>query len=255
MCLFCLLRKVTLYPYLLLCLTYFMLMILVIEPIPRSPPPLEVVVPATPSLPGVAPAPDMLNAPNLQLALALSATPAAATAPHQIPDAHDGSFPFGLSREAFAAALGLAGIRVPANKLPRVSTRPADLLPAVISAAAPATAPGRASVFASLASARPPAASSCSFPVVAAAGAASGAGEKRKGDCELSQSSSAKRSRTYCASWDDKKKDKERFHGAYRKAKNAALSLLKKEEKWKNASPEHKKELEKAAVDQLMAKR
>jgi hypothetical protein len=230
-------------------------MILVIEPILRSPPPLEVVVPATPSLSGVAPAPDMLNALNLQLALALSAMPAAATAPHQIPDAHDGSFPFGLSQEAFAAAWGLAGIMVPANKLPHISTRPADLLPAIVSAAAPAAAPGRASVFASLASARPPATNSCSFPVVAAADAASGAREKRKGDCKLSQSSSATRSRTYCASWNDEKKDKEHFHGADRKAKNVALGFLKKEAKWKNASPEHKKELEKAAVDQLMAKR
>ncbi len=194
MCLYYLLRKVTLYPYLLLCLTYFMLMILVIEPIPRSPLPLEVVVPATPSLLGVVPAPDMLNAPNLQLALALSATPAAATAPHLIPNVHDKSFPFGLNREAFAAALGLAGIKVPANKLLRVSTRPADLLPAVVSAAAPAAAPGRASVFTLLASARPPAASSCSSPIVATADAASGAGKKRKMDCELSQSSSAKRS-------------------------------------------------------------
>ncbi len=69
-----------------------MLMILVIEPILRSPPPLEVVVPATPSLLGNAPTPDVLNAPNVQLALASSTMPATATAPHLIPDTYDGSF-------------------------------------------------------------------------------------------------------------------------------------------------------------------
>jgi hypothetical protein len=217
-------------------------------------------VPATPLLPGAALAPVALNVPNLQLDFALIVTPAATRATRSAPDAHDGFFMFGFSREAFAATFGLAGISTPVNKPPHVTTRPASLLAAlampqnpehlpvpvgpaesyatVFSAEASVAAPGHAtglvhspaSALPVLAS--PPAASSRnSAPFPAAHGAAHGAGAKRKADVELSQSSSAKRSRTYCASWDDETKDKVRFHTADHKAKNAALVLLKKEDK------------------------
>jgi hypothetical protein len=44
------------------------------------------------------------------------------------------------------------------------------------------------------------------------------------------------------------------FHAADQKAKNTALVLMKKEDKWKNAFPEGKKAMEKATADELMAK-